>query len=516
MKKLPIGIQTFSSLIEENYLYIDKTKNIYKLFAEGGKYYFLSRPRRFGKSLLISTLKEIFSGNKELFKDLWLYDKIQWAKHPVIHLDFLGMEYGSRAELIKSLEFMVNQNAQNYGIKLKEKGYDKKFNELIRQLAKKEKVVILIDEYDKPIINHIDKPEIAMENRNTLRTFYETIKGADEFLEFVFITGVSKFSKVSLFSGLNNLDDITIDETYSTMLGYTQEELLHYFKDRLDALAQEGEKEQWLQDIKTWYNGYSWDGKNFVYNPYSVLLFFQKRRFGNYWFETGTTTFLIKAIKKYHVDVTQLEHYKAGEAIFESFDIERMNVASLLFQTGYLTIREVELIDRTRRLYILSYPNQEVKESLLEHILGEFSACFANDISVIVHELKKTLNEDKIDKFFEILKSLFAKIPYDMFIKEREGYYQTVIYLLLVLIGIDINTEVETNTGRLDAVIETAAYIYIMEFKMGTAESALKQIRDKKYYQPYLTSGKPVKLIGVGFDREERNIKDFVLHRQSK
>lgn len=511
MKKLPIGIQTFSTLIRENYLYVDKTEDIYRLFAEGGKYYFLSRPRRFGKSLLISTLKEIFSCSRELFEGLWIFDRIEWKKYPVIHLDFLGKKYGNPQELNDTLEFMIDRNARNYGIELKEKGYDKRFNELIRQLSREEKVVILVDEYDKPIITHVENREIAKENRNILRTFYEAIKEADEHLKFVFITGVSKFSKVSLFSGLNNLYDITIDETYSTLLGYTEAELLHYFEDRIDRLAQEGDREQWLEDIRHWYNGYSWDGKNFVYNPFSVLHFFQKRQFGNYWFETGTTTFLIDAIKKYDVDVAQLDRYKAGEAIFESFDIERLNVASLLFQTGYLTIKEIESIDRTRRLYILSYPNLEVKESLLEHILGDFSARFANEISVIVYDLKQALLGDNMEHFFEILKSLFARIPYDIFIKEKESYYQTVIYLILTLIGINVKTEVETNVGRLDAVIESEDYIYILEFKMGSPESAIKQIEDKEYYQPYLQSRKPIKLIGVGFDKKERNIKNYII-----
>jgi hypothetical protein len=268
MKKLPIGRQIFSEIIEDNYLYIDKTKDIYNLFAQGGKYYFLSRPRRFGKTLLISTLKEIFSGNKELFKGLWIYDKLEWEKHPVIHLDFLGLKYEGQEELIKALIYMINQNAEEYGIQLKETDYEKRFKELIKKLSKKNGVVILVDEYDKPLIDFVDKKEIATQNRDVLKTFFGNIKGADEYLEFVFITGVSKFSKVSVFSDLNNLRDITISGAFSTMLGYTGEELLDYFDDRIEKMA-EGEKEKLAADIKHWYNGYSWDGKNFVYNPLS-------------------------------------------------------------------------------------------------------------------------------------------------------------------------------------------------------------------------------------------------------
>lgn len=510
MKDLPIGVQTFSELIQNNYLYVDKTRHIYNLFANGGKYYFLSRPRRFGKSLLVSTLEEIFSGNKRLFKGLWIYDKIEWKKYPIIHIDFSHIGYDNGEILKEALTHRLDKIAAAHKISLPARmDYKTRFTDLIEALGSKAPVVIMVDEYDKPIIDLIDKKELAMENRDILRNFYSAIKGSDKYIKFAFITGVSKFSKVSVFSGLNNLNDITIDEEYATFLGYTDEELLHYFDDRIDQVAEGSNRADWLEDIKNWYNGYSWDGKNFVYNPLSILHFFQKRRFGNYWFESGTPSFLIKAIKKYHFDVTQLEHYRAGEAIFESFDIERMNVASLLFQTGYLTIKEVEQIDRTQRLYVFSYPNTEVKESLLEHILGEFSARFANEVSVIVHELRKSLAADDMERFIEIAKSVYAKIPYDMIIEEQERYYQTVMYLVLLLIGINIQTEVETNLGRVDAVIETASHVYVMEFKMGSAREALKQIHDKKYYQKFLTSAKKIKLIGIGFDAKQRNIRNY-------
>jgi len=373
MKNLPIGVQTFSKMIKGDYLYIDKTKDIYNLFAEGGQYYFLSRPRRFGKSLLISTLKELFSGNKELFKGLWIYDKIPWEKYPVIHLDFLGLEYGCREALISTLEFLVNQNAKTYGIKLKEKGYDKRFRELIIELSAMNKVVILVDEYDKPLIDFVDKEDIAGENRDVLKTFYGAIKGADEYLKFVFITGVSKFSKVSVFSDLNNLRDITISSAFSTMLGYTAEELLHYFGDRIEKMAGV-DKEKLLKDIKHWYNGYSWDGKAFVYNPLSILHLLQEKHFGNYWFSTGTPTFLIKSLRDNRVDLKRLENYETTRLLFDSYEIERFNVFALLFQTGYLTIKEVKEISRTQFIYRLSYPNKEVKESFLDYLAADYNS----------------------------------------------------------------------------------------------------------------------------------------------
>ena len=375
MKHLPIGVYTFSDFIKYDYIYVDKTKDIYNLFAFGGKYYFLSRPRRFGKSLLLSTLKEIFSGNKELFKGLWIYDKIKWETYPVIHIDFLGLNYTSTGELIETLHYLVNQNAQYHKVKLEEKTYDKRFRELVKKLSQRNKVVVLVDEYDKPIIDFVDKKEIALGNRNILKSFYGNLKGLDEYLKFVFITGVSKFSKVSVFSDLNNLDDITLDKKYTTMLGYTHQELRHYFDQRLEKLETELgiKKHLILEKINLWYNGYSWDGKNFVYNPHSVLNVFKKERFDNYWFASATPTFLFKQIQTFHTPVEKLENYESDGTIFESYDIDRMNVISLLFQTGYLTIKKIDEISLTTRMYYFSYPNMEVKESFLKHLFSEFS-----------------------------------------------------------------------------------------------------------------------------------------------
>lgn len=265
MKHLPIGIQTFSKLIKGNYLYVDKTKTIYNIFSQGGQYYFISRPRRFGKSLLVSTLKEIFSGNKDLFKDLWIYDKLDWKKHIVITLDFMKISFDTPETLKESLKQFVYEKAVCHGMSLSEnKDYKQAFVELIEKLSRKGRIVILIDEYDKPIIDFIENQDVAHSNRDILKNFYSTLKGLDEYLDFVFITGVSKFSKVSVFSDLNNLTDITLDEKYATMLGYTHRELLEYFNDRLDELAGDEKKDELVKDIRSWYNGYSWDGKNFV------------------------------------------------------------------------------------------------------------------------------------------------------------------------------------------------------------------------------------------------------------
>ncbi len=517
MKKLPLGVQTFRDIIKKNYLYLDKTRDIYNFFIDDGKYYFLSRPRRFGKSLLVSTLKEIFSGNKELFKGLWIYDKIKWQTYPIIHIDFTKISYKTPEVLEKSLEKTVRNIAGHFDILLTEGAdYKNAFGELIEKLSEKNKVVLLIDEYDKPIIDKINDKDVAVGNRDVLREFYAVIKATDEYNQFAFITGVSKFSKVSVFSGLKNLTDITVDDQFSTILGCTHEELLHYFDDRLQQLAGEEDRTGWIEDIKTWYNGYSWDGKNFLYNPHSLLHFFRKKQFGNYWFESGSPSWLIKLIGKYNVDITKLENHKAGESIFSSFDIERMHVVSLLFQTGYLTIKEVIASPRQKNFYILSYPNMEVKEAFMEDLLGDLSSQFADEIAVMVEQLKNALETGNSDDFFKVIRSIFAGLHYDMFVRDREGYYQTVIYLILKLIGINVQAEVETNQGRIDAVVETGDFIYLMEFKLGTAEEALAQVKEKMYYEKYLASAKTVKLVGVGFDVEQRNIGNYKIEVLSR
>ncbi len=512
MKNLPLGIQTFRKIIEENRLYVDKTKDIYHLLTQGGQYYFLSRPRRFGKSLLISTLKEIFSGNKELFKGLWIYDKVDWQAFPVITLDLMKISYDTPEILKESLKEFIYELAEQRGLTLsKNKDYKQAFLELVEKSSAAGKVVILIDEYDKPIIDFVENQEIALQNRDILKSFYSTLKSLDEHLKFVFITGVSKFSKVSIFSDLNNLNDITMDETYATMLGYTHRELLEYFDEEIHELIKKegGTKDELINDIKYWYNGYSWDGKNFVYNPFSILNLFLKKRFANYWFESGSPSFLVKLARKDGIALAELENYKAGEEVFSAFDIDKMQVVSILFQTGYLTIKEIIPISRTSRFYILSFPNAEVKESLLVYLLGDMSPKYEGKISVMVDDLKTHLKTGHLEKFFELMRSIFAQISYDMFVKDREGYYQTVIYLILKLTGISIDTEVETNLGRIDAVIHLEKVIYVMEFKIGTAEEALSQVKEKKYYERYLSSSKTVMLIGIGIDTGERNIKDY-------
>lgn len=513
MKTLPLGIQTFSELIEKNHVYVDKTEDIYKLFADGGKYYFLSRPRQFGKSLLISTLKEIFSGNKELFKGLWIHDKIEWNTHPVIHIDFSVIEYRNAELLEQSLMSVLETIAASKNIQLTGISSKDRFAGLIRQLAQDGKVVILVDEYDKPIIDFVDNPEISNKNRTILRNFYSVIKASDEYIKFAILTGVSKFSKVSVFSGLNNLRDITMSKQFSTLLGYTQAELLHHFNGYIDRLAKELEKDEQtlLEQIRTWYNGYSWDGRHFVYNPYSILSLFTENTFNNYWFSSGTPGFLIRMIQERNIDITRFDNLPVSDYAFDSFEPETIEAVPLLFQAGYLTIKEI-FTKQDKRRYRLSYPNKEVHDSFLSYLFQAYTQKEFVLTTEILDRVGDALGNGDLDRLINELKSLFASISYQIFIDNRESYYHTVIYLVLKLAGADIFSEESTNKGRIDAVMETDKKIVIMEFKLGkdAEKTALEQIKEKKYYEKYLNGDKEIVLMGVGLDSEERNIGAYL------
>ena len=515
MKKLPLSIQTFSKLIKGNYLYVDKTQHIYNLFAEGGQYYFLSRPRRFGKSLLISTMAEIFSGNKELFKGLWIYDKIKWIKHPVIHMDLSKMDFESPTRLKDSIKQFLNGTASIYGLTLDEgKTYKRSFVELIEKLSSLGKVVILVDEYDKPITEYLEAKQIekAKNIRKILKSFFGVIKGSDAFLRFVFFTGVSKFSRVSIFSDLNNLRDITLSEQFSLIVGYTETELMHYFGSYLDQLAEKTglSKKQLTDEIKHWYNGYSWDGENFVYNPFSMLNLFAEKHFRNFWFTSGTPTFLIQLIRSKKREIREFENLTVGNYTFDSYDIENLDIFALLFQTGYLTVKKIT-IENNEEAFHLSYPNKEVRDSFLSYLLGEFSRKDLSSSTLIQKQINKAILAGDMDVFIRESRSLFASIPYHIFIAEKEAYYHSIIYLILKLAGADVRCEVPTNTGRIDAVLETEDRIYVMEFKLGSEHEALAQIKEMKYYEQYLGRGKEIVLIGIGFDIEQRNIGNYLL-----
>jgi len=513
MKKLPLSLQTFEKIVKDKCLYVDKTKDIHRLITSGD-YIFISRPRRFGKSLMVSILKEIFSGNKELFKGLYIYDKIKWEKFPVIHIDFTQLDYSDSNEFKENLIIVLDDINSEYNLNISRRTLKSYFQIIIKELCEKyNKVVVLVDEYDKPIIDHISDIKKASENREVLREFYSVLKGSDEYIKFVFITGVSKFSKVSIFSGLNNLVDITLERKFSNIMGITQEELEYYFTDYIEVLKDKEKKdrEEILRKIKCWYDGYSWDGITRLYNPVSILNLFNSGKFRNYWFATGTTTFLIKLFKKEKYKITSLEKITVGDMVFDSYDIENMDINSLLFQTGYLSIKS---IDEELRLYTLAYPNMEVKESFLNYLLGDFINEKISLIRPLYISLKQAFLEEKIDKAISIVKSMFARIPYRLHIP-KESYYQSLFYIILSLLGVKIDLEVLTDKGRIDGVLEFPDKVYVIEFKYGKKgnkmknllDKAIKQIKEKKYYERFMCENRKVIFLAVGFIEKETDYK---------
>jgi hypothetical protein len=508
MKKLPIGIQTFAEIIQEKYLYIDKTQYIAKLI-DAGKYLFLSRPRRFGKSLLISTLAEIFSGNQSLFQGLFIYDQINWQTHPVIHIDFAAIDFSTEIDLRDGLIQLMDEINEAHQLKVNKQGFKAYFKNIIMALAQQSgKVVVLVDEYDKPIVEYMDNIALATQNREILNQFFGVLKSSDAFLRFVFLTGVSKFARVSIFSGLNNLRDLTLSPSFAPLLGYTQEELEYYFDPHIQNLSLKLgiSKAQLLAQIQTWYNGYSWDAQTFVYNPFSILNLFAEQRFSNYWFATGTPTLLIKLIQQTQQKVTEFENKTVSEIIFDSYNIENLNIFALLFQTGYLTITHIEQSARLLQQYTLNYPNLEVKEAFITYLLASFTQNRLDEIQPAADDLKTYLREERLEAFINLITALFAKIPYPLHI-QQEAYYHSLFYMILVLMGVEIDLEVLTDKGRIDGVLSFDDKIYLIEFKYGKngtqvdtlIEQALGQIQTKGYQERFLNDPRPCLLLAVVF-----------------
>lgn len=505
-KELPIGISSFPKMVERDFIYVDKTRYVYLLLKRSGIYLY-TRPRRFGKSLLVSMLKEIFSGNRALFKDCWIYDRIEWNPYPVIHLDFLDMDYRTLG-LEKALSNKLDKIAKQYGVESDGDSSKEKFGNLIENLSEDRRVVVLVDEYDKPIIDYLEsgKLEKAAENRDSLRNFFSILKSRDKNIEFLFITGISRFSKVSVFSDLNHLNDITFHPEYSKMLGFDRGEIEAHFSYYIRQWIERngGTREELLVRLKEEYNGYSWDGSHFVYNPHSIHKFFDEMTFGNFWFETGTPGFLVRVIMEKGLNIEEWENLRVRRSFFSQFDIENVNPGLLLFQSGYLTIKG---FDGER--YLLSYPNKEVQSALFHFLLEKYSNKSHGDVEKIIPGMREALVERNMESFIETIRVLFSDIPYNISLPRYEAYYHSLIHIVLKLSGIEILSEKETNLGRIDAAVETADTVYVMEFKMGTSNKALQQILEKKYYEPFRLKGKEIVLLGVGFDPEKRNVSGF-------
>ena len=509
-KPLQPSTHTFRDLIEGGFLYVDKTRYLYDLVRYTKGIYFLARPRRFGKSLMISTLAEIFKGNRELFRGLWLYESdYQWQTYPVIRLDFSQERIYTAAELQEGISAFLEEIALANDIVLADASYQRQFRRLIQQLAANGKVVILIDEYDKPLLDNIENLAEAQHIRDTLKSFYTIIKAMDQYIRFVFITGISKFSRVGIFSGLNNLEDLTMRPAFATALGITEAELRIDFQEHLTAFAAHEQLtlEALAQQIRDWYNGFCFvENCERVYNPFSTLQLFQSQRFSNYWFESGTPSFLMKLIKERSYDIRQLETLELTELGFSTYELESLDIIPLLFQTGYLTIKEY---NPERRLYKLGYPNREVENAFLTHLLSAFNTAPKGLNEGYLWKLIDALTAKDFAQFFAVLTVFFANIPYDLHLAQ-EKYYQTIFYLIFRLLGVYADAEVKTNEGRIDAVIEMHDHIFLFEFKMDrSAADALQQIKDQNYGQKYQLQDKPITLIGVNFDSTKRTVTEW-------
>lgn len=526
MKKLPVSAQSFVKIITGNYTYIDKTEHIYRLIQNDCC--FFARPRRFGKSLLCSTLKSLFLGKKELFKGLWIEreSNYAWPVHPVVHIDFLSIPHKTPEELDAALKRYLIDIALSYDLPLLETTTpNEMLGKLVKQLHKKFAlgVVIIIDEYDKPILVHLHNMPVAEQMREILKSFYEVIKALDEYLHFVFITGVSRFSQTSIFSGLNQLLDISMSPDFAHLVGCTEQELSMVFSEHLEAMAyaQKISTETLICQMRSMYNGYRFwrnqtlrqmdtfeHGIEKVFNPFSIVNALHQTVVINFWITSATPVFLINLFKENHFPVVSFEELKADLSELGTFDIENLPLTALLFQTGYLTIKSY---DTATKNFTLSYPNAEVRDALLNEMLKLMVSLESNKINALITKLLDDLAAKNTAEFLKGLTEFYANIPYDLYIA-KEKYYQTIFFVVLKLIGVVIDVEISTNIGRIDAVVETKNYLYIIEFKINKKASvALEQIREKKYFERYLSDQRQIILMGISFDTDLKNIGDFLV-----
>ena len=515
-QRLPLGDSSFESIRSGEFVYVDKTRHLFRM-ADEGKFYFMSRPRRFGKSLTVSTLRCLFQGKKELFKGLWIAENPEWGwkPHPVVLLDFNGISHDTPENLRLGLEETLQNNAQKNEIRLKSSLLKEQFKELLLGLYHKTGTsgVLLIDEYDKPLIDHLGKGENALEiakaNRDILKHFFGVIKDGDvsAALRLVFITGVSKFSRVSIFSELNNLEDLTMTETYADMLGYTREELERHFRPHVRQFAEKtGKSESEIMEmLERCYNGYRFSKRDIrVYNPFSVLSALKQRDFRNYWFETGTPTFLVNLMKDSDYPVAKIENLQLDEHIFSVYEIERLQPEALLYQTGYITIRDVE-----DNIFSFQYPNQEVRISFLKFLMFSYIPGNGSDKSLFLR-LSGFLKQENADAFIGTISAIFASIPYALETKRDEAYFHTIFYLVVCASGVNARSEIMTCRGRIDLVMEFSDKVYIIEFKCDqSAQAGIDQIREKGYADRYRQGGKKIILMGISFDSEKRNVGEW-------
>lgn len=519
-KLLPIGVQTFKKMRGNDYVYVDKTEHIYNL-ASTQSQYFLSRPRRFGKSLMISTFKELFEGNRLLFKGLWIEDKWDWSKiHPVIHLSFANMGYKTIG-LEKAILYELNELGIRHHITYSVESCSLQFRELLEQLYQKHgQVAILIDEYDKPIIDFLEKGQLAQakENQNIMKTFYSILKDSEEFIRFLFITGVSKFAKVSIFSDLNHLTDLTIHTDYTTIVGYTQTELESNFEDYIQATMQEMtiSRDDLFSNMKKWYDGFSWDGKQYLYNPFAILNFFNNRVFRGYWFASGMPTFLLKLMKE--KGLYEFESQRVTDVFLEKCDLDNLDIVPIMFQTGYLAVRELDIMTGDM---LLDYPNQEVRDGMYQLILNDIAQTPNGTTSrITVKDLSEAFKKNDLDTVKLIINTLFSDVPVQLYTSDKddkkkelilsERFFHSIIHLIFKYLGIFIDSEVSTSMGRADSVVQTATHIYVFEFKYNrSGKAAMTQLLKNNYADKYRASGKKLMGLGVNFSHLTRQINGW-------
>ena len=505
---LPIGVQTFRKIREEGCYYVDKTSGIARLVDEG-KHYFLSRPRRFGKSLLLDTLKELFEGSESLFEGLDIHKRWDWSvRRPVVRLDFGAGHFREPGYLHKNVMTQLASVAERAGVEARHDTSPERFGHLIRTLREHsgQPVAVLVDEYDKPILDALDTPDIARANRDYLQGLYAVIKSCDAHVRFSFLTGVSKFSRASLFSGLNNLTDLTLDSGFSAICGYTDADLDTVFAPELAGLDRDA--------VREWYNGYWWLGDEKVYNPFDILLLFRNRKFGAWWFETGTPAFLVETLFERRVRSVDLDGMVGSDDLLSTFDVDDIATEALLFQTGYLTITGEEDLGGNI-LYRLGYPNREVRQSLnnrlLRYLVRDRSRQTAN--SIRLYRLLETNDFDGLEVLFH---SFFASIPYEWYtnndIARYEGYYASVFYSYFAALGLDITVEDSTSHGRLDMAVRFGASVYLFEFKVveqASPGAAMAQLRNRRYADKYRGKGESIHLVAVEFSADARNLTAF-------
>ena len=512
-RRYPIGIQNFEDLRNNNCVYIDKTALIYQL-THTDKVYFLSRPRRFGKSLLISTLEAYYQGKKELFEGLAIAQlEKDWIKHPILHIDLNTEKYDTLESLESILNFTLEKWERLYGTASSETTFALRFRGIIQRANEQtgQRVVILIDEYDKPMLQAIGNEELQQKFRNIMKAFYSVLKTMDGYIKFALLTGVTKFGKVSVFSDLNNLIDISMDEQYVELCGITEKEIHDNMEEDLHILAdkQKMTYEEVCSELKECYDGYHFVENSIgIYNPFSLLNTFYKMKFGSYWFETGTPTYLVELLKKSNYNLQRITHEETDADVLNSIDSTSRNPIPVIYQSGYLTIKG---FDKEFGTYRLDFPNREVEEGFVKYLLPFYTNIDAIESPFQIRKFVAEVRSGDYNAFFRRLQSFFADTPYEL-IRDLELHYQNVLFIVFKLIGFYVKAEYHTSQGRIDLVLQTERFIYIMEFKLdGTAEEALQQINDKHYAQAFAADKRQIFKIGINFSNETRNIEKWIV-----